>query len=53
LETLKETSGRFRLTVALPIPFDGFGTLEIDLCAPTRAWPSNSMAVSTSRIRSR
>jgi very-short-patch-repair endonuclease len=31
LDTLKETNGRFRLNVALPIPFDGFGTLEVDL----------------------
>jgi superfamily II DNA or RNA helicase/very-short-patch-repair endonuclease len=37
LDTLKETNGRFRLNVALPIPFDGFGTLEIDLlCADAR-----------------
>jgi superfamily II DNA or RNA helicase/very-short-patch-repair endonuclease len=37
LDTLKETSGRFRLNVALPIPFDGFGTLEVDLlCADAR-----------------
>ncbi len=34
LDTLTDTSGRFRLNVALPIPFDGFGTLEVDLlCA--------------------
>jgi superfamily II DNA or RNA helicase/very-short-patch-repair endonuclease len=31
LETLLETKGRFRLNVALPIAFDGFGTLEVDL----------------------
>jgi superfamily II DNA or RNA helicase len=37
LDTLTETSGRFRLNVALPIPFDGFGTLEVDLlCADAR-----------------
>jgi superfamily II DNA or RNA helicase/very-short-patch-repair endonuclease len=37
LDTLKETNGRFRLNVALPIPFDGFGTLEVDLlCADAR-----------------
>jgi superfamily II DNA or RNA helicase/very-short-patch-repair endonuclease len=37
LDTLKETHGRFRLNVALPIPFDGFGTLEVDLlCADAR-----------------
>jgi superfamily II DNA or RNA helicase/very-short-patch-repair endonuclease len=31
LETLPDTKGRFRLNVALPIAFDGFGTLEVDL----------------------
>ena len=31
LETLPETRNRFRLNVALPIAFDGFGTLEVDL----------------------
>lgn len=31
LETLAETKGRFHLNVKLPIPFDGFGALEIDL----------------------
>ena len=31
-----ETNGRFRLNVALPIPFDGFGTLKSTCCAPTR-----------------
>ena len=37
LDTLTATSGRFRLNVALPIPFDGFGTLEVDLlCADAR-----------------
>jgi superfamily II DNA or RNA helicase/very-short-patch-repair endonuclease len=37
LDTLKETNGRFHLNVALPIPFDGFGTLEVDLlCADAR-----------------
>jgi very-short-patch-repair endonuclease len=37
LDTLEETNGRFRLNVALPIPFDGFGTLEVDLlCADAR-----------------
>jgi hypothetical protein len=34
LETLPETSGRFRLNVELPIPFDGWGRMEVDLlCA--------------------
>ena len=37
LDTLGETNGRFRLHVALPIPFDGFGTLEVDLLSLTRA----------------
>jgi superfamily II DNA or RNA helicase/very-short-patch-repair endonuclease len=37
LETLAETKARFRLNVALPIAFDGFGTLEVDLlCADAR-----------------
>lgn len=37
LDTLRETNGRFRVNVALPIPFDGFGTLEVDLlCADAR-----------------
>ncbi len=37
LDTLAESRGRFRLNVALPIPFDGFGTLEVDLlCADAR-----------------
>ena len=37
LDTLTETKGRFRLNVALPIPFDGFGSLEVDLlCADAR-----------------
>src|SRR5438093_3808049 len=37
LDTLAETNGRFRLNVPLPIPFDGFGTLEVDLlCAHAR-----------------
>jgi len=34
---LTETSGRFRLNAPLPIAFDGFGTLEVDLlCADAR-----------------
>ena len=37
LDTLTETSGRFRLNATLPIPFDGLGTLEVDLlCADAR-----------------
>ena len=33
----RRPSGRFRLNAALPIPFDGFGTLEVDLlCADAR-----------------
>ena len=37
LDTLTETSGRFRVNVMLPIPFDGLGTLEVDLlCADAR-----------------
>ncbi len=34
LETLPETTGRFRLNAELPIPFDGAGRMEVDfLCA--------------------
>jgi len=34
LETLPETAGRFRLNAELPIPFDGWGRMEVDLlCA--------------------
>ncbi len=34
LETLPETAGRFRLNDELPIPFDGWGKIEVDLlCA--------------------
>lgn len=34
LETLPETNGRFRLNVELPIAFDGWGQMEVDLlCA--------------------
>ena len=37
LETLPETSGRFRLNAELPIPFDGWGKMEVDLlCATAR-----------------
>ena len=33
LETLPATAGRFRLNVELPIPFDGWGRMEVDfLC---------------------
>lgn len=31
LETLPQTRGRFRLNIALPISFDGHGTMEVDL----------------------
>jgi very-short-patch-repair endonuclease len=34
LETLPETARRFRLNAELPIPFDGWGKMEVDLyCA--------------------
>jgi very-short-patch-repair endonuclease len=34
LETLPETASRFRLNTELPIPFDGWGRMEVDLlCA--------------------
>ena len=37
LDTLTETAGRFRLNVELPIPFDGWGRMEVDLlCADAR-----------------
>lgn len=37
LETLPETAGKFRLNVALPIPFDDRGQLEVDfLCTEAR-----------------
>ena len=37
LETLSETVGRFRLNAELPIPFDGWGRMEVDLfCAQSR-----------------
>src|SRR5204863_6010623 len=37
LETLPETRGRFQLNADLPIPFDGFGRMEIDLlCTDSR-----------------
>jgi very-short-patch-repair endonuclease len=32
LETLPETVGKFRLNTELPIPFDGRGRMEVDLC---------------------
>jgi very-short-patch-repair endonuclease len=34
LETLPETKGCFRINVDLPIAFDGFGKLEVDLLCP-------------------
>jgi superfamily II DNA or RNA helicase/very-short-patch-repair endonuclease len=37
LETLPATAGRFRLNAELPIPFDGWGRMEVDLlCADAR-----------------
>ena len=37
LETLPETKGRFRLNAELPIPFDGWGKMEVDLfCSDVR-----------------
>jgi superfamily II DNA or RNA helicase/very-short-patch-repair endonuclease len=37
LETLTETVGQFRLNAELPIPFDGFGRMEVDfVCAESR-----------------
>ncbi len=31
LQTLADTAGRFRLNAGLPIPFNGFGGMEVDL----------------------
>jgi superfamily II DNA or RNA helicase/very-short-patch-repair endonuclease len=37
LETLAATNGKFRLNAELPISFDGWGHMEVDLlCAPSR-----------------
>jgi superfamily II DNA or RNA helicase/very-short-patch-repair endonuclease len=37
LQTLPETAGRFQLNAELPIPFDGWGQMEVDLlCAEAR-----------------
>ena len=37
LETLPKTAGRFRLNAELPIPFDGWGKMEVDLlCSEVR-----------------
>jgi superfamily II DNA or RNA helicase/very-short-patch-repair endonuclease len=37
LQTLPQTAGRFRLNAELPIPFDGWGRMEVDLlCADLR-----------------
>ena len=37
LETLNATAGKFRLNAELPIPFDGWGKMEVDsLCATAR-----------------
>ena len=37
LETLPQTAGRFHLNAELPIPFDGWGRMEVDLlCADLR-----------------
>ena len=37
LETLPATAGRFRLNVELPIPFDGWGRMEVNLlCVGSR-----------------
>jgi hypothetical protein len=37
LEALAATTGKFRLNAELPIPFDGWGRMEVDLlCAPSR-----------------
>lgn len=38
LETLTKTTGRFRLNVELPIPFDDRGRMAVDLFARKPAW---------------
>jgi hypothetical protein len=36
-DTLPETTGRFQLNIQLPIPFDGWGNMEVDLlCADSQ-----------------
>jgi superfamily II DNA or RNA helicase/very-short-patch-repair endonuclease len=35
LQTLPDTAGHFRLNANLPIPFDGFGGMEVDLLCDT------------------
>ena len=46
LETLPETAGRFGLNVELPIPFDGWGHMEVDLLCAEAASRSNWTAAS-------
>jgi len=40
LETLPETAGQFRLNAKLPIPFDGWGQMEVDLL-----WADGRLAI--------
>lgn len=40
LESLPETRGRFRLNEPLPIPFDGWGNMEVDFL-----WPQGRLAI--------
>ena len=40
LETLPETAGFFQLNTKLPIPFDGWGQMEVDLL-----WPEGRVAI--------
>ncbi len=40
LETLPETAGFFQLNTKLPIPFDGWGQMEVDLL-----WPKGRVAI--------
>ncbi|MFC1761225.1 DEAD/DEAH box helicase family protein, partial [Planctomycetota bacterium] len=40
LETLTETAGRFQLNTKLPIPFDGWGQMEVDLL-----WPQGRVVI--------
>ena len=46
LETLAATTGKFRLNVELPIPFDGWGRMEVDLLCVESKIATNWMAAS-------
>jgi superfamily II DNA or RNA helicase/very-short-patch-repair endonuclease len=46
LETLKETAGHFMLNAKLPIPFDGWGQMEVDLL-----WAQGRVAIELDGIQ--